>query len=63
MKVPEARDLATALHLVGEAQELLRKANTKFPDVLPGLLREIADKLEGKDDSRTNQTGPKPSPG
>tara|TARA_Y100000310_G_scaffold325923_1_gene390150 strand:+ start:844 stop:1026 length:183 start_codon:yes stop_codon:yes gene_type:complete len=46
VKLPDTKDLAVALHLVGEAQELLARANSKFPDVLPGLLRELADRLE-----------------
>ena len=49
MKIPDTKDLAVALHLVGEAQDLLARANAKFPDVLPGLLREIADRLERGD--------------
>ena len=49
MKIPETKDLAVALHLVSEAQDLLTRANSKFPDVLPGLLREIADRLERRE--------------
>ena len=46
VKLPATKDLAIALHLVSEAQELLKRAHEKFPEVLPDLLREIADKLE-----------------
>ena len=46
MKLPDTKDLAVALGLVSEAQELLKRAHDKFPAVLPELLREIADKLE-----------------
>jgi len=46
VKIPAPKDLVVALHLVSEAQELLKRAHEKFPEVLPDLLREIADKLE-----------------
>ena len=60
VKLPDTKDLAVALHLVGEAQELLARANSKFPDVLPGLLRELADRLEK---SEPETVGPEVSHG
>lgn len=60
MKLPATKDLAIALHLVSEAQELLKRANEKFPAVLPELLREIADKLEKHETPCDIQERPEP---
>jgi len=60
VKIPATKDLAVALHLVSEAQELLKRANEKFPAVLPELLREIADKLEKNETACDIQERPEP---
>ena len=44
------RQIAVALQLVAEAQELLNRAELRLPrDTLPALLRELADRLEKPD--------------
>ena len=50
MKIPNARALSVALHIVAEAkrlQRLIEQAELVIPvHVLPGYLRELADRLE-----------------
>jgi len=47
------RQVAVALQLVAEAQELLNRAELRLPkDTLPALLRELAEKLEKSDVDR-----------
>ena len=47
------RQVAVALQLVAEAQELLNRAELRLPkDTLPALLRELAEKLEKSDADR-----------
>jgi len=47
MKLPDAKVLSVAFHLVAEAQRLLEQAELQLPaNVVPQLLRELADKIE-----------------
>jgi len=47
VKIPSAKNVALALHLVAEAQRLLEKAELKMPvQLLPQVLRDLADRIE-----------------
>ena len=47
MKIPTARSAALALHLLAEAQRLLERAELQIPpQLVPQLLRELADLVE-----------------
>ena len=56
MKFPDAKTLSIALHLLAEAQRLLDQAELKIPlQALPGLLRELADKLDKENETSRPQ--------
>jgi len=57
VKIPSAKNAAIALHLVAEAQKLLEKVETRFSlEVLPGLLRELADRIDKEHENSNSPT-------